>query len=499
MSNTPDDNDKAQAGTLPADPFADTKRTQLRAVKPGEARTPPEPCDVPAERALLGAMLWAAQNAPERLRVRAVTDILDTGTPFYIKAHGDIYDAMRACLEEKAEHDTVAVHAALVRAGTDRSVGGMSTLQALQDQASTVSENQARVYAEKIRDAWARRMVIAEARALAEDAKAGKLPTETLIAQAQALTKAAAERSAQRASFVWLKDSVESLASRVLAGEKNPAISTGLSTIDDMLNGGLRPREVSVLAARLNVGKSLLAAQIAEHMVTDNEKYGVLYVTLEMPHEMFTARLLAAKSGVALGNVRRMVFNQTQMQDFMLAAQKAIPKRLAFADSPTQTLAAVYATASAVSRSLAREGRMLAMVVIDHIGLVKPSAEALKKANREQQVAETSRGQRLIANELGCHVMGIAQIGREAEKQSPGAMPRVHQLRESDGIGQDADTVLILHRERDKTTGIFCDKPPALALAKGRMDETGIILLELDRRGRFSNYTGTDAFGDLYK
>jgi replicative DNA helicase len=496
MSKTPDENDRARAGTLPRDPSEGTSK--LRVVQPGDKR-PADPAEIEAERALLGALLWAGANSPDTLRVRAVADILTGGEPFHGKGHADIYAAIRACEEAKHEHDPVAVNAAMATAGCGV---GLDTLRALVDAASTVSERQARVYAETIRDAWTRRRIIAEARELAENARGGRLPTIDLVMGAQDIARRAADRSAQRASFVWIGDSAAALSSKIIEGRQGHVYSTGIGAVDNMMNGGLRPRETSVMAARTSVGKSLISAQFAEHIVSSSQNAGALYVTLEMSHEAFTARLIAARSGIPLTNVRRNVFNPTQISSFTGAAVAMSGSRLAFADAPSQTLAAVYATARSVSLALQREGKKLALVVIDHIGLVKPSAESLKRASREQQVSETSRGMRTIATELDCHVMALVQISREAERQTGSQMPKLHHLKESGSLEQDPDSVLILHRERDAKSGVFLNiRPPALALAKGRLDESTITLLSFDTRtGRFAgpvdDQTYFDVFGD---
>ena len=500
MTKPRDEADLQRDGELPADPMTGTQRVApLRVVNPDEKRPPVDPCDLAAERALLGALLWSGKNQPAALRVRAVLDLLETGEPFFDRNHGAIFDAIRACATAKVEHDPVAALAELVRAGRDRSVGGLDALQTLVDSASTVLETQARSYAEAIRRAWSKRVAILGWRTLAEDARSPKADMAQLLERAQALIADIAQRSTTGASTVSISESLKSL-TRKLEAKVNTAMPTGLRDLDAALNGGLRPGEVSVLAARTNVGKSQLAAQLAEHMVTADPTLGALYVTLEMAHEMFTARLLASRSGVPLSNLRRSVLNPTQWSALTTASKDLERKGLFFADSPAQTMAAVYAAALERSRLLAREGKRLGLIVLDHLGLVKPSAEALKKASREGQVAETSRAQRYLAAQLGVHVLGIAQIGRAAEQKGVEGMPKLHHLRESGAIEQDADIVFILHRERDPRTGMFNkDKPPALAIAKGRMEDTAIMLVGYEgSRARFSDWNGTEDFGDFY-
>lgn len=493
----PDDSDRAQAGTLPADPSADTvKAAPLRVVAPNERRSPDEPCDLAAERALLGALLWAGAHQQDTLRVQSVRDILDSGEPFYNRRAGAAFDAIRAAADEKQEHDPVAVYGQIIKRGK----GGPSLddLWKLVDDASTVSERQARVYAQSIRDTWARRVVIRDARALIEEARNGTRPSSEILAKAQSVAKAFADSSRSSAGIVSVKESAVALFTEL--EKPNSAIPTGLVDLDEALNGGLRPGEVSIVAARTNVGKSLLSMGIANHMASLGRGIGVLYVTLEMQHTSFTARMISASAAVSMGAIRRVCLNPSQWQRVTEATAEAAKKDIFFADNSSQTMSSVYSSALECSRRLARDGKRLGLVVVDHIGLVKPSAEAMKRANREQQVAETSRALRYIAQEVGCHVLGIAQIGRAFEKDGGERMPKLHHLRESGSIENDADVVMILHRERDAKTGLFTnDKPPALAIAKGRMDETAVMLLGFDSEHvRFMNWQGQERYSDFY-
>jgi replicative DNA helicase len=496
MTDKPkDEADKYAAGDLTGDAFVGTER--MRPKLPAKVRQlAAEECDMAAERALLGALLWAGANAPDQLRVTAVLEYLENGQAFYGRGHGDVYESALECAVEKVEHDPVAVNSRLVAAGKDRFIGGLDGLLALKHEASTVSEVQAREFAARIRAAWAKRVSVCELRALIEDARRPGITAEVLYERSAAASVAMASRSSMAAKSVSLRQSAESLFRRLMTG-KNTAMATGLRDVDGAMNGGMRPGEVTILAARTSVGKSVLSAQIAEHMVTTQPNAAALYVTLEMAHESFTARMLAARANVPMSNLRKVALTPTHWKDITAAVAELSEKGVYFTDSTSQTLASVYATALERKRVLAQSDKRLVLIVIDHIGLVKPSADALKRANREQQVAETSRGLRFIAAELGVHVIGIAQIGRAAEAKGD-VMPRLHHLRESGAIEMDPDTVLIMHRERDAKSGLFrTDKPPALAVAKARLDETAIFLLRLNGV-RFSDWDGTEAFSDFY-
>ena len=500
----PDENDRLQAGNLSPNAFDGTKRVApLRALE--APRKIGEPCDEAAEAALCGSLLWAGSFAPGTLRATAVQDILPTGAPFHNRAYGDIYDGILDCLvkddsigRNPVEHDPVAVASHVAAIGKARDATGIDAMVKLQAAASTVSELQARAYAESIRKTWAKRESIREMRLIASDAMSPTVSDVEIFERAQKASLAMLERVGTTAKTVSVKQSADQLF-KALAAPGGGAVATRLVNIDTMLKGGLRAKETSILAARTSIGKSTLALDMSEGCLVSDPTAGALYVCMEMPHVSFTTKLLAARTpGVTMDALRRKSLNKNQWADLVNSIQGVQDLELHFTVSMTQTMASVFAAAAERARILANSpGKHLFLVVIDLLTLIKPSAELLKRANREQQVAETSRAMRWIANELGCHVMGLAHIHRDAERNKDSdAMPRLHQLRESGALEQDADQILIMHRPRNAKTGLFEKKPTAVALAKERMTgETAITLLEYVN-GR---YVDTDKdFDDEY-
>ncbi len=488
-----DEADRLRDGELPSDPAVGTER--VRMAPRGRAAVTTE---IASERALLGALLWAGANAPETLRIEAVFDLLAGGEAMAEAAHRDIVAAMMACHEANAEHDPVAVHAQLVRTGRDRATGGLGGLRGLVDEASTVSEGQARVYAHAIREAWVRRLIEAAARTMAVEARDPRIRASEVVAKTFDGIARVAERLADSGTTIAMKDAMRLYFDDLQRGQK-PRLSTGLRDLDELIVG-LFPKEVTILAARTSVGKSALAAGMCLGAVERDPKAAVLYVSLEMHAELFCGRLAASRAGIPAKRLRRQQLSPTQWTDLMRAVGELAPLGIYFADSTTQTIQSIIAMAEENARARAAEGRKLAMVVIDHVGLVKPSAEALKRASREQQVAETSRGLRFIAEKFGCHVMALAQINREAEGPRGTRVPQVRHLAESDALGRDADNVLILHRDRDETTGLLdTDKPAALVVAKVRSDEPAPLLLTFDApHVRFLNHDGEQTFQSVY-
>lgn len=493
MSAALDEADKFQAGQLSADPGAGTVRVPT-APGPSGRRLSPEAA---AERALLGALMWSGANAPELVRIEMVRDIIAGGEALAEQSHRDIVAAMLACRESGAEHDPVAVHAALGRLGKGQSLDG---LRKIVDEASTVSEAQARAYAHTIRQAWGRRRIVAAARAIATDAQDVKRkPAEIMSSAVMSLQGLGAEM-AEAGHFVSIKDALTAYFDR-FRSMQSAHWSTGLRDLDQAIVG-LFPREVSIIAARTSVGKSALAATLSVGIVERSEDAAVLYVSLEMHASLFCGRLAAARAGIPAKALRRgNGLSPEQWNRFTTAVGQLAPLGLYFVDSTTQTMQSILGIAEEVARALLPKNKRLALIVIDHVGLVKPSSDSQKRDNRERQVAEVSRGLRFLAERFDCHVMALAQINRAAEDQKTETrVPKLRHLAESDAIGRDADVAIIIHRDQDKLTGVLdTEKPAGIVVAKQRNDEQTTLLLTFDApHVAFRNYDGDSAFARVY-
>ncbi len=108
------------------------------------------------------------------------------------------------------------------------------------------------------------------------------------------------------------------------------------------------------------------------------------------------------------------------------------------------TLAQIAARARQMRLRAERQGIPLAAIVVDHIGLIRPSKRYA--GNRVQEMTEISSGLKGLAKELGIPVLGLSQLNREVERR-PDKRPLLSDLRESGSIEQDADVVLGLFRE----------------------------------------------------
>jgi replicative DNA helicase len=252
------------------------------------------------------------------------------------------------------------------------------------------------------------------------------------------------------------------------AGAKRPAAMTGLHTVDSQV-GGLMPGEVTTLAARTGEGKSTLALQIAAHNAARGRH--AMFVSLEMNGRELARRELAALSGIESRLLRSGTVGPDSRPALDSARENLDQLPLRIWSPPSATLAEIRARAR---HQQATSG--LSLLVLDYLGLVRPSPDMAKR-QRWEQVSSISTGLKHVAKELGVSVLSLAQLNRDAD----GEEPRLSHLRDSGSIEQDSDIVLMLHHpvKSPSPTGqhVNGSREAFLIVAKHRHGQTGSIRL----------------------
>jgi replicative DNA helicase len=220
------------------------------------------------------------------------------------------------------------------------------------------------------------------------------------------------------------------------------ALSTGWPDVDRLI-GGIAPGRLIVIGARPGVGKSLAGTNLALH-VAHHHGHLVHIASLEMPEREVGQRLLAAHASVGLTGITTGKVPEDEWQRIArkYAEIEALP--ISVDDAPQQTVTHIRAAA----RNLQRKRDDLALIVVDYLQLVKPGDSVRRGANRAEEVADISRGLKLLARETGACVVAMAQLNREAAKGD--GKPRLTDLRESGSIEADADQVILMHQPDDE-------------------------------------------------
>lgn len=283
------------------------------------------------------------------------------------------------------------------------------------------------------------------------------------------LTASASERSIP---VISLGDAaigkLTDMAAAAREGRPRTGIPTGYEDLD-LMTAGMHGGQLIVLGARPGMGKTALAFCFAMHAASKG--HHTLVASLEMKAAELSMRAVSMVSGVEGHLLRTQALNAEQWDAVVEAGEYLTSLPLSIADIPGMNLAAL----AAVARRLHREGR-LHFLVVDYLQIMTPGTRA---GNREQQIAEISRGLKVLAMDLNIPVLVLSQLNRAVETRID-RRPQLSDLRESGSLEQDADVVMFVHRE-DMVKRVGAGTGVAeLILAKQRSGATGDIRLGFD-------------------
>lgn len=212
-------------------------------------------------------------------------------------------------------------------------------------------------------------------------------------------------------------------------------IPSGIPELDRM-TGGWQPGNLIFTAGRPGMGKTQLGLKFALHAA--ERGYRVLFYTLEMMSEEVGERVLMMRAPELYRKVRGGYTTEKEVDDLCQVGDEVAACRLMVDDTPYVSIERLCAGAKTVK---SRWG--LDLVVVDYLQLVGSTPRAGR--TREQEVAECSRRLKALARSLECPVIVASQLNRQVE-QTFDHRPELKHLRESGAIEQDADLVIMLHR-----------------------------------------------------
>lgn len=198
----------------------------------------------------------------------------------------------------------------------------------------------------------------------------------------------------------------------------------------------LRPGELIVVGARPAIGKSTVATDLLRSAALSQGQLSVMF-TLEMSRRDVLARMASAESQVPLKSIRDMQVSASDLDRLAEAASRIVAAPLVIDDTPGCSLERIRT----VLRTLSRSGP-LGLVVVDYLQLMTPP----KAETRQQEVSTLSREFKLLAKQFHVPLVLVSQLNRDSEKRSD-RRPSMADLRESGAIEQDADIVILLHRD----------------------------------------------------
>lgn len=413
-----------------------------------DQRVPPQ--NVELEMCVLGAIMIEPREA-----YAIAADFLSRDS-FYLDGHGLIFELMGELKAQGIPPDSVAVLDALRSRGLLERVGGSGVLMGMLNSVPTAAsvEYHSRLVAEKA----TRRSVLRVCAHVMAAAYKQELPVDELLALGQD-SLASLSGSAQRNELAHvsapLREYWDEIAERgqqaqalLAAGKPERSaplgLSTGLWNLDE-LTGGIKEGEFWVVAAGTSIGKTMFALSLLRQICIRDGKPGLM-LSLEMRAKRLARRLLLSgcwvdgqgPQGITSNALDRGLLSEAQWELVGKAYAKLAAAPIHLLDSRDSSPAALGAAIRGLRPAPA-------IAVVDYLQLMR--ARGLGPgANRTQEVSSISRDLKNIADSTGVPVVALSQFSREFNKRTD-RRPRLEDLKESSSIEQDADVVLMLHRE----------------------------------------------------
>jgi replicative DNA helicase len=429
------------------------------------------PHSIEAEMCLLASMMLD-RDVAEQAMPRIEPDF------FYITDHRLIFEALRELIVTGKPVDVLLLREELAARKVLDEIGGTAYLAELLSKVPNAAHGLE--YATLVRDkALLRQMITLSNQTIRVAYEPGAAADVVLDHAAGEMLKLAEKKVTNPIEHLG---KVAADVYEMIEDHSRKGVPTGFDDLDDMLHG-LMEGELIIVAARPSMGKTAFAMNVMQQIA--QQQIPVAVFSLEMSKQQLAQRMLCTLSEVDQNRVRKGDLTNDMYQQLARVVVQLRKLPIYVDDSPQLTVLDLRTKA----RRLKHDHHIRA-IMIDYMQLMdNPGPDS-----RQQQISEISRGIKAIARDLEVPVICLSQLNRASE-QREGHKPRMSDLRESGSIEQDADVVMLLHREdyyhqadpNYAQTGVA-----ELIIAKQRNGPTGTVELVFDgKTTRFKNkYVG---------
>ncbi len=440
------------------------------------------PQNIEAEKTVLSACLLPGSVFEEvSLRLKPES--------FFRPAHRIIFETMRDMNARSILIDPVSVVDNLRAAGQLEAVGGQPYISELISNtlAPTSWPHHAEIVA---RDAIRRDLLLSAAKitSLAYDSPAD--PKE-LISESEAALFGVTEQTVN-STFSTIQDLLiaanEEIAELGNREGTMHGVPTGFLDVDKLFCG-LRPGNLIILAARPAVGKTSFAMNLAANAAKQGSP--VAFFSLEMSSSEITQRLLAAEASLPLSKMRNGMLTDSDWSQIVQSSGELSNCELYVDDSAGLSIVELRTKARRMMRNKEK-----GLIIVDYLQLMQPVIP--HPNNRAVEVAEISRGLKVLAKELNVPIIALSQLSRGVESRTD-KRPMLSDLRESGSIEQDADIVMFIDRSTSEAEAESDNRPDwgvaELIVAKNRSGPTRDIKLTfIPEFTKFTNHFDDSKF-----
>ena len=379
--------------------------------------------DLDMERAILASIIYSADN---------LSEIFDIISPFdfYLRAHGDVYDAMVKCLNENLPVETGFLKTKL---------GSKFDENVMSEIIGTNSILDVKKYANEIKEKSIKRSLVKIAHQIPSKVSEDKPSRDMVDELSQSFYSLVDGQSAGaiKDAAVIIADVIAHLEKQKLLEDKDiVGIDTGFRQLNEMTKG-FKHGDLIIIAARPGMGKTTICLNLMNHVLMHGG--GVVFFSLEMPAEQIMLRMLSAKTSIPLQNIMTAKMDDEEWSRLSDACDDMSSRKLFVYDSGYVNIHQIRTQ----MRKLKSSHPEIALCVIDYIGLMMATSNF---SDRHLQIAEISRGLKLLARELDMPIIALSQLNRSLESRA-NKRPMLSDLRESGAIEQDADMILFVYRD----------------------------------------------------
>ncbi|MEI7815024.1 MAG: replicative DNA helicase [Coriobacteriia bacterium] len=436
------------------------------------------PHNVEAEQAILGAMFLSTEAVEGALAILQPED-------FYRPAHARIYSAMSDLNSRSVPVDHLSVADRLESTGELDAAGGRTYLLDITGVVPIASNWQR--YADIVKRMSMLRQLIVAGTAIATMGYDAPDDLDQVVGDAEKLIFDVTNKRVS-SNFAVINDllklsfkNLEELAERK---EHVTGVHTGFKDLDKLL-AGLHPGDLCILAARPSVGKTALALNMGVNAARHGASVAIF--SLEMGADQLVQRVLCSEARINLQDVRTGHVKDSDWYTIHTAMGKLAQLDFWVDDTPSISILEVRAKARRQLRNKPK-----GFIIVDYLQLMQPQGRRTE-GNRQTEIAEISRGLKILAKELKVPILALSQLSRAVEQRA-GKRPQLSDLRESGAIEQDADVVMFIDRNTDPYADDQEGRPQKgvaeLIIAKHRNGPTGQVQLVFnDRYTKFIDYT----------
>ena len=429
-------------------------------------RLPPHSLE--SEMCLLASMML------DKEVIGNVVQILDREA-FFQADHQSVYDILVKMYEQNRPIDAVLVREELGKRQLLEEIGGVAYLAQILN--SVPSAAHGTHYAGVVREKFLLRQLISASNDILRDAYAPHDEADLVVDKAEKRIFDIAQKKVGGAMVPLehvLHEVFEMIENRGQRG-----LETGFFDLDDMLNG-LQNGEMIIVAARPSMGKTAFAMNLVEGIAAERNMPCAVF-SLEMSKQQLAQRMLCSRGKIDSHKLRRGMLQSHEYAHLANVVGQLAKAPVWVDDSAGLTPLELRAKARRLKLQ-----HDIKCIMIDYMQLMdNPGVES-----RQQQISEISRAIKAVAREINVPVIALSQLNRASEGRD-GHKPRMSDLRESGSIEQDADVIMLLHREdyyRMAEPDFQPDNIAEVIVAKQRNGPTGTVKLFFDNKStRFEN------------